>query len=246
MSRIPHPREITNNTLPNLKQIQQVANLFLESLHRHFPGSQFVLFGSLVRGDATIRSDIDICAVSLTESVAQYDIRDCYQEIVDQTGWWTKTTFIFCASRRVEKEKLRFKDAYNNKADFSPTTFDHFGFLSRNSQFPAEIRQLYENIQQDVRKYSKTDTRARLKDLTEYVNHAFKLAKYLLEDDRTSRRRWFREDILLPTLSNLENLPYHCLRKLAGIVKTFQGTDSKAKIRQCFENPHIPFFAELL
>jgi len=65
MSGIPHPSELATNILFSVDQKTEIAHNIID----HFKDSALlVLYGSLARGDATIRSDIDLCTASQIDS----------------------------------------------------------------------------------------------------------------------------------------------------------------------------------
>lgn len=253
MSLIPEPEVVARGGLPSVGEILAFAN---EMIVRHSTDDhKIVLYGSLVRGDATIRSDIDLCVVPPSQAMPYWSnpyphgARDEIEAEIKRQGWSTSLTLLNCVSRREDVKHLDpflAETSDPDEAMFSITTFDHFGFLARDTRFPEETRRLYAQIQRDVRKHSRTGKEERLRDLARYIHSSWEHANFYLRP--SSQGYWGtlrRQCPSKATAGWAENAAYHCLRKLAGITKTLKGSDAKAMLADCFDL-RVPFFAELL
>ena len=137
-----------------------------------------VPFGSLVRRDATRRSDIDLClALALTGKewetqarchrvtpiIFDSDVDELLKSLTGEAGVLIEANFVDCVSR-----------ANDTRAAFysirsSPTTYDHFGFFARDMSIPKEQRELYASIQREIAKFSQTSRPARERDIGSYL-----------------------------------------------------------------------------
>lgn len=237
LSKIPSPQVVAEGRLPSVAE----KRAFVEEVIRRFSTAEvkLVLYGSIARGDATLRSDIDLCATPPGgggwASFDHYEIERWAADQIAERGWDTNLSVLNCASKRgdAEHNRQRFADPSGpiEEARFSITTFDHFGYLARDSRFSPEIRRCYAAIQQDIRKYTGTNKEARLRDLAHYVVQSIQWpGRYLLP----IKWREYPED--LAHLGWAENVAYHVLRKLGGITKTLKGSDAKASLAGCFES----------
>lgn len=245
MSCIPIPDVVASGRMPTVELLQDVKDRLVQQLNDQFCASSsymVVPFGSLVRGDATPRSDIDLCfALNLTGAEWDDQIRwhripivpveKLVKSIIGEQGVCLEANLVDWSSR-VKDDRGRFYPS----AHHSPTTYDHFSFFARDPRISEHHRDLYASIQREIRKYSHTDRESRERDIAHYV--------------MSCRSRHIGDLSFSPhraqTLGEIENEGYHILRKLAGLAKTFRNGDGKREIRRCFENSRIPFFSELL
>lgn len=244
MSNIPHPEVVARGGLPSVEEMLGFTD---EVISRFSTDTvQLVCYGSLVRGDATRRSDIDLCATPPTDKYLNFDsleVERWAEKEIARRGWDTSLSVLNCASKRgdAEHNRIRFSNPSDpEEARFSITTFDHFGYLAKDGRFPPETRQLYAAIQRDIRQYTGSNKEARLRDLAHYVRRSRNYPGSILLPVRW--RSWLEE---LEHLGWAENVAYHLLRKLAGITKTLKGTDGKAVLVKCFDL-RVPFFGEVL
>lgn len=244
MSKIPTPQVVAEGRLPSVAE----KRAFAEEVMARFSTEQvkLVFYGSIIRGDATVRSDIDICATPPIDKYINFDGREVErwaEKEIARRGWDTSLSVLNCASKRgdAEHNRVRFSNPSDpDEARFSITTFDHFGYLAKDGRFPSETRQLYAAIQRDIRQYTGSNKEARLRDLAYYVRRSRNYPGSILLSVRW--RIWLEG---LEHLGWAENVAFHLLRKLAGITKTLKGTDGKAVLVGCFD-PRMPFFGEVL
>lgn len=244
MSNIPHPEMVARGGLPSVEEMLALAHGAISHFSEY--QGQLVLYGSLARGDATLRSDIDLCMTPSSDFYG-YHVTDFIEREAQAKSWRIDVTVLDCASRRVEKarnEELREDPSGDIGALFSVTTYDHFGLLSRKEAFPAEIRRLYTQIQRDIRQYSGTDKNARIRDLATYVCRACADVEHFLSYHHIPK--WRDNPRIIEKLGWMENVAYHVLRKLAGLAKLLKGTDGKGELGRLFDIPGRPFYAKLI
>ena len=246
MSYIPSPDVVANGCLPTVELLQDVKDRLVQQLNEQFCTNspyRVVPFGSLVRGDATRRSDIDLCfALALTgeewkvqaernrvtPTIFASGVDELLKSLIDEAGVTVEANLVDCVSR-ADDARIAF---YSIRS--SPTTYDHFGFFARDTRIPKEQRDLYASIQREIAKFSQTGRAARERDLRLYLERC------------RARHIKFSNIQSVMQFGEIENEGYHILRKLAGLAKTFQNGDGKREIRNCFANARVPFFVELL
>ncbi|MCX6810168.1 MAG: nucleotidyltransferase domain-containing protein [Candidatus Berkelbacteria bacterium] len=235
--------------MPTVELLQDVKDRLVQQLNEQFcTNSRYLVvpFGSLVRGDATPRSDIDLglaMALSgeewkaeakymhyqrLTPNIFGFDVKKMAQKMVGEDGPLVEANYIDCVSQ-AKDDRSAF---YSIRS--SPTTYDHFGFFARDPRIPMQQRELYASIQREIAKFSQTSRPARERDIAAYLAVC------------CSRHVFISNSVAAITAGEIENEGYHILRKLAGLAKTFQNGDGKREIRDCFTNTRVPFFVELL
>ncbi len=247
MSNIPEPQIVAEGRLPSVGEKLLFAQEVIEGCSTE--EVKLVLYGSLAREDATLRSDIDLCAAPPFERYTSFNatqVEDEANKEIARRGWDTNITVLNCASKRGDAQHNRNRFMVPSDPDeaiFSITTFDHFRFLAADPRFTVGMRQLYRAIQGDIRQYTGTGLDARARDLRRYIERCLYTADVFLNSSHQARWPKNKQDLSYYGLA--ENIVYHCLRKLAGIAKTLKGSDAKATLAACFD-PKVPLFAELL
>lgn len=244
MSLIPSPETVVSNQLPTVALLNEAKDWLLEELNDcYFPEGtgRIVPFGSLVRGDAGPRSDIDLAVAYpsgvpfdfyLESRLREIDPLDLQTKILAKMGVSISVHFNVWVSRQGDRLAVTPYDS----SEICPTTFDHFGFLARNGNISPVDRSRYAVIQREVRQFSRVDLAARYNDLDRYVSYCRGICGSL---------QYSREDYWGESYGQIENAVYHTLRKLAGITKTFAQGDGKHQLAGCFSDPRVPLFDEL-
>ncbi|TSC94188.1 MAG: hypothetical protein CEN91_9 [Candidatus Berkelbacteria bacterium Licking1014_85] len=236
---------------PEASTIIEARDETLRFLGEKRPGVSFVCFGSAQTGYHTIRSDIDICAVS-DKPLGEEEIHDLTEELNEIPTikrWGIPVHLVRSVSRA--GDRCGINSSYQFFLQRSPSIYDHFGLLAKQAEGTKQSES-YRRLQKEIAQRSKTTLQSRIIDLMGYLrNWQDRIERVEVScptcptHDLQIAKNQYNSEKYFEDWGGIENYPFHVLRKLAGIIKCYNGRDDREAMVEIARTSQVPLLQEL-